>query len=137
MRASLKKKNAFLKGKCFLFLFIPLYFPLPVPPLPYTSVFICCAFGLNPRFPGDKAGWACRCYILLLRGFRFTYQDKDTYRFHPSFSLGTVREGDPGNCRTTVEQNYYGRVVPMKKCLAATRKPNKPWLKAEEHLNST
>lgn len=100
-------------------------------------MFICCAFGLNPRFPGDKAGWACRCYILLLRGFRFTYQDKETYRFHPSFSLGTVREGDPGNCRTTVEQNYYGRVVPMKKCLAATRKPNKLWLKAEEHLNST
>lgn len=69
-------------------------------------------------------------------GFRFTYQDKETYECHPSFSLGPVRfslgpvrEDDPGNSHTTVEQNHEGGVVPMKKCLATNRKPNTPWLK--------
>lgn len=125
---------------------------LPFSPFPHISfflffcvfVFIYCAFGTNPRFSGDKAGWVCRCYTLLLEGFRFRYQDKETYRCHPRFnpgpvrfSLGPVREDDTGSSHTAVEQNHYGGIVPMKKCLATTRKPNTPWLKPAGCLSST
>lgn len=57
-------QKAFFPVSLFSLILFPFLVPAPfttlctTPPLPflYFPVFICCAFGTSPRFPGDKGG---------------------------------------------------------------------------------